>query len=151
MTLSSFHNQCRFSDSLALSEIVLTLELLSFLQASFNPPLYKRVQSCFAGVSQCAVIDTQQTISQFTVADLNSHPGAKCVGREIEGKGVSTFLSVALPAGCERRGFAQLPVFLAHSAWLVCAELWGELLVISRSLAESLIQGFIILCTSDPR
>lgn len=31
----------------------------------------------------------------------------------------------------------------------MCAELWGELLVLSRSVAESLIQGFIICNTFD--
>lgn len=31
----------------------------------------------------------------------------------------------------------------------MCAELWGELLVLSRSVAESLIQAFIVFNTSD--
>lgn len=93
-------------------------------------------------------------MSQVTAAVLNGHPGAmrgeRVVSREMEGKGVSTSLSVALPTGCERRGSAQLPTFPAHECLVVCAELWGELLVFSRSLAESLIQGFVIFSTSHP-
>ena len=41
-------------------------------------------------------------------------------------------------------------LFSLHlSAWLVCAELWGELLVMPHPLAESLIQGFVIFSTLD--
>ena len=63
---------------------------------------------------------------------------------------VATSLSTALSAGCERRGSAQLPVFPAPECLAgVCGAL-GELLVISCSLAESLIWGFIIFSTWDP-
>lgn len=70
-------------------------------------------------------------MSQVIVADFNSHPGAMCdegvAGREVEQKGVSASLSVALPTACEGRGSAQLPFSLRRKAWLVCTELWGEL------------------------
>lgn len=42
------------------------------------------------------------------------------------------------------------PSSLRLSARLVCAELWAELLVISGSLAKSLIQGLIIFSTLGP-
>lgn len=101
MTLSSFHNQCHFSNSLASSEIVVTLKLLSFLQASFCPGctnkwslagkfqsrLHKQVQSCVAGVSQCAVISRWQAMSQVTVTALNSHPEAMCDEGVVSGDG----------------------------------------------------------------
>lgn len=69
-------------------------------------------------------------MSQFTVAGLNSHLGAMrgegVISREREGEGVSTSLSVALPAGCERRGSAQLPVIPAHECLAgVCRALGG--------------------------
>lgn len=97
------------------------------------------------------MIDTRQSISQLTVADLNSYPGAMCDegvgGKEKEGKGVSTSLSFALPAGRDRRGSA---LFSLHTVLGWCVQSFGRSFWFSPSLGESLIQGFIILSTSDP-
>lgn len=52
--------------------------------------------------------------------------------------------------GVRGEALPSSPFSLLMGAWLVCAELWGQLLVISHSLAESLIQEFVTFSTSHP-